>query len=113
MTFACRLIYNARRDGITPLPPDSDNILSALGENQPVRLEDRVARIKNLRQQREALLKRTVELQKKARTGASVLAILTRLLDGVCLSDTDAATTENRLQKRISQRNFKRSESQR
>jgi len=49
-TFACRLNYNAtrwhyinfpfkppgKRENITPLPPDSDNILSALAENQQV-----------------------------------------------------------------------------
>lgn len=113
MTFACRLIYNARRDSITPLPPDSDNILSALGENQQVRLEDCVARIKDLRQQREALLKRTVELQKKARAGASVLAIPTRLLDEYVRQIQMRLRQKNRLQNRISQRNFKRSESQR
>ena len=44
-------------------------------------IEDCAARIKELRHQREALLKRKVELQKKARAGASVLPIPTRLMD--------------------------------
>jgi hypothetical protein len=44
-------------------------------------LEDCAARIKELRLQREALLKRKVELQKKARAGARILPIPTRLMD--------------------------------
>ena len=41
-----------------------------IGGEPASRLEYCVARIKDLRQQRKALLKRKVELQKKARTGA-------------------------------------------
>jgi hypothetical protein len=44
-------------------------------------LEDCAARIKELRQQSEALLRRKVELQKKARAGAKILPIPTRLMD--------------------------------
>ena len=44
-------------------------------------LQDCAARIKELRQQREALLKRKVELHKKARAGARILPIPTRLMD--------------------------------
>ena len=44
-------------------------------------LEDCAARIKELRQQREALLERKVELHKKARAGAKILPIPTRLMN--------------------------------
>jgi site-specific DNA recombinase len=44
-------------------------------------LEDCAARIKELRQQREALLSRKVELEKKTRGRARVLTIPTRLMD--------------------------------
>ena len=44
-------------------------------------LEDCAARIKELRQQREALLERKVELHKKARVGAKILPIPTRLMN--------------------------------
>ena len=44
-------------------------------------LEDCAARIKELRQQREALLERKVELHKKARVGAKILPIPTRLIN--------------------------------
>ena len=44
-------------------------------------LEDCAARIKELRQQREALLKRKVELHKKASAGAKILPIPTRLMN--------------------------------
>jgi site-specific DNA recombinase len=48
-------------------------------ENGLLSLEDCAGRIKELRQQREALLKRKVELHKKA--GARILPIPTRLMD--------------------------------
>ena len=64
-----------------------------IGGEPASRLEDCVARIKDLRQQREALLKRKVELQKKVRAGASVLPIPTRLLDEYVRQISDAATT--------------------
>jgi len=44
-------------------------------------LKDCVVRIKELRQQRESLLKRKVELHKKARAGAKILPIPTRLMN--------------------------------
>ena len=44
-------------------------------------LEDCAARIKELRQQREALLERKVELHKNARSGAKILPIPTRLMN--------------------------------
>ena len=44
-------------------------------------LEDCAARIKELRQQREALLKRKIELHKKARAGAKILPTPTRLMN--------------------------------
>ena len=44
-------------------------------------LEDCAARIKELRQQREALLERKVELHRKARVGAKILPIPTRLMN--------------------------------
>ena len=44
-------------------------------------LEDCAARIKALRQQREALLKRKIELHKKARAGGKILPIPTRLMN--------------------------------
>jgi site-specific DNA recombinase len=50
-------------------------------ENGLLSLEDCAGRIKELRQQREALLKRKVELHKKARAGARILPIPTRLMD--------------------------------
>jgi hypothetical protein len=50
-------------------------------ENGLLSLEDCAARIRELRQQREALLKRKVELQKKARAGAKISPIPTRLMD--------------------------------
>src|SRR5262245_12962994 len=50
-------------------------------ENGLLSLEDCAGRIKELRQQREALLKRKVELQKKGRADAKILPIPTRLMD--------------------------------
>ena len=50
-------------------------------ENGLLSLEDCAARIKELRHQREALLKRKVELHKKSRAGAKVSPIPTRLMD--------------------------------
>jgi hypothetical protein len=50
-------------------------------ENGLLSLEDCAGRIKELSQQREALLKRKVELHKKARAGARILPIPTRLMD--------------------------------
>src|SRR5262249_43417170 len=50
-------------------------------ENGLLSLEDCAARIRELRQQREALLKRKVELHKKARAGARIVPIPTRLME--------------------------------
>jgi site-specific DNA recombinase len=50
-------------------------------ENGLLSLEDCAGRIKELRQQREALLKRKVELHKKGRAGAKILPIPTPLMN--------------------------------
>ena len=81
-------------------------------ENGLLSLEECAGRIKELRQEREELLSRKIDLQRKSRGQAKILPIPTRLMDEYIRRNSDRASSEEDwLQERISKRSLKRSQS--